>query len=143
MQLDESQNPVKVQSAIILARESRTAAPHCHRELPVDCGEGRGRGQGGGAWNRPAPENRPGWEGEGLRKSRSEGKEPTDRGAEPEREESEGTDRLIDTGHNRRGRAKSGAKTEHDHRESEPQEAASEGAETDKKGTGSETDGAS
>ena len=67
----------------------------------------------------------------------------TDRGAEPERAESEGTDRLTDTGHNRRGRAKSGAKTGHDHRESEPQKAASEGTETDKKGTGSETDGAS
>lgn len=75
MQLDESQNPVEVQSAIILAGESRTAAPHCHRELPVDCGEGRGRGQRDGAWNRPAPEDRPGWEGKGLRKSRSEGKE--------------------------------------------------------------------
>ena len=47
LQLDEGQNPVKVQSAVILAGDSRTAAPHCHRELPVDCEEGRGRGQRG------------------------------------------------------------------------------------------------
>lgn len=34
---------MKVQSAVVLARDSGTAAPHCHRELPVDCG-GKGVG---------------------------------------------------------------------------------------------------
>lgn len=86
LQLDEGQEPVKVQSAIILARESRAAAAHCHRELPVDYRKKRGRDQ-----SRRCPQ-----------------KEPIQR-KEPQIEEknlrklSRRPARLTDTGQNPRG----------------------------------------
>lgn len=46
LELKEGQEPVQIQSAVVLAGDSGTAAPHRHRELPVDCGgEENGWGQ--------------------------------------------------------------------------------------------------
>lgn len=71
---------MKVQSAVVLAGDSGTAAPHCHGELPVDCGgkgvESEQTGPVGGALNEQYSWIvRPGSAGGDLKDSRSVGRE--------------------------------------------------------------------
>lgn len=76
---------MKVQSAVVLARDSGTAAPHRHRELPVDYG-GKGVGSEqpgpvGGALNeRYSWMVWPGSTGGNLKKGRSVGRELPEKG---------------------------------------------------------------